>query len=124
MITRSLSQRLEAGFKELIAMFELPLLGGLLARLKKGEAFGCWVGPAEWLGGTGGIYAGEVVRLLPEAGARKKAVLKRGAGHLFQVEIREVEVERGSGVLVGEIDARDALIVCGESHWDTCGTVV
>jgi hypothetical protein len=40
---------LEAGFKKLIAVFELPLLGRFFARLKECEALCSGVGSSEWL---------------------------------------------------------------------------
>ena len=56
--------------------------------------------------------------LLPEAGAGEEAVLEAGAGHVFEVEVGEVEFERGAGVLVGEVDAGDAFVVGGERDGD------
>ena len=73
--------------------------------------------------GAGGGGAGEVVGLLPEAGAGEEAVFEAGAGHVFEVEVGEVEVERGAGVLVGEVDAGDAFVVGGEGDGDFGGAV-
>ena len=61
---------------------------------------------------------GEDIGSLPEAGAGKKAVLEAGAGRCFEVEVGEVEFDRGARVLVGEIDAGDALVVGGEGEGD------
>jgi len=41
-------------------------------------------------------------------------VLHAGAGELFQVLVGEVVVECGANVLMGELDAADTFIVCGE----------
>ncbi len=45
-------------------------------------------------------------------------MFEAGAGHVFEVEIAEVELERGDGVLVGEVDAGDAFVVGGEGYGD------
>src|ERR1700733_11873801 len=96
---------LEAGFKEQVAVLELPLLGCLFAGLKEGETFGGWVGRAQRLSRAGCIDAGEIVRLLPKAGTGQEAVLERGASHLR------------------EVDAGDAFVVGRESHGNACSTI-
>ena len=111
------------GFEDFEAMFEFPLLRGSVAGLQEVETFCGGVLGAQGLIGTGGDGASEVVRLLPEAGAGKEAVFEAGAGHVFQVEVAEVEFECGAGVLVGEVDTGDALVVSRECDGDFGGTV-
>jgi hypothetical protein len=104
-------------------MFELPLFSGFFAGLKKAQAVRRGVRDSEWLSSTGGDSFGEGVRLLPEAGSWKEAVLETGARGLLQVEIREVELHCCARVFVGEIDAGDALVVGGESDGNASGSV-
>lgn len=46
----------KVGFEELVAVFELPLFGGLFAGAEEGEAFGCGVFCADRLCRAGGVH--------------------------------------------------------------------
>ena len=50
-------------------------------------------------------------------------MFETGAGHVFEVEVGEVEFEGGAGVLVGEVAAVDAFVVGGERDGDFGGAV-
>jgi len=63
--------------------------------------------------GCGG--SSEDVLRVPETWAGKKAVFEAGADHLLEVAITQAESLNGADVFVGEVDARDAFVVGGES---------
>ena len=72
-------------------------------------------------GGTGGFAVREVIRRHVEALAMQEAVLERGAGGLLQFGVGQVLVVGGLHVLMGEVDARDALVVGRERKRHMCG---
>lgn len=45
------------------------------------------------------------------------------ASHILEIEISEIEVERGTSVLAGERDAGDAFVISGERDGDTSSAV-
>ena len=50
-------------------------------------------------------------------------MFEAGAGDVLEVEVGEVEVHRGAGVLVGEVDAGDAFVIGGEGDGNAGGTI-
>src|SRR5205823_4752515 len=70
---------LQARFEDLVAMLELPLFPGSLARIEERGALGRGFLGAERVSLACSIHCGEAVRRSPEAGSRQKAVLERGA---------------------------------------------
>ena len=106
--TLDFSVRRRGVFKDAEASLQLILLRGAGAG---GEERGA--GRVGFKGHAAGCGdAGEVICMLPKTGAGKEGMLERGAGHLLELRVGEMEVDRGARVLVCEVNAGDAFIIC------------
>ena len=64
-----------------------------------------------------------VVRLDPQALARQEAMLQRIARGVFQVDVAQILLVDGAGILMRQVDARDALVVGREREWNMRGHI-
>src|SRR6266851_3901814 len=97
---------------------KFPLLLGSLAGLEKSRArggrfFRSWsIVRACWNNATEGI------RRAPQTCAWQEAVLQAGVNHVLEVSVVEIVSLNCADVLMCQVDARNALIVCGKRHRD------
>ena len=107
-------ERSKPGFEDAEALLQLPLLRRLLAPFEKRfTGGGGLLGAGVALAGT---RQATVVGRRPQARARQEAVFEPVAHQMLQIGIAEVVGLDRAHIFMGEVDARDALVIGRERY--------